>query len=93
MIDLANAIQNQKNEFENIANETEALEYVLREYKVLCNALDYDYEFHYTDDIKNNVGADLELKDFFRKYLGIRYFVVSSGSGGSPCYKLELEDL
>ena len=69
MIELANRIQNVKNDFENIANEDEALEYVLRAYKVICDTHDFDYEFHYIDDIKNNVGADRELEDFFKKYL------------------------
>jgi len=69
MIELANTIQNKKNDFENIASEDEALSYVLKAYKAICDEHDFDYEFHYIDDIKNNVGADLELVDFFKKYL------------------------
>ncbi len=71
--DLANTIQNKKNDFENISNENEAIDYVLREYKTLCNSLDFDYEFHYVDDIKNDSGAEFELVNFFKKYGSIRY--------------------
>ena len=69
MIELANTIQNKKNDFENIASSDEALAYVLKAYKAICDENDFDYEFHYIEDIKNNVGADLELIDFFKKYL------------------------
>jgi hypothetical protein len=69
MIELANTIQNNKNNFENMASEDEALSYVLKAYKAICDENDFDYEFHYIADIKNNVGAGLELTDFFRKYL------------------------
>lgn len=65
MIELANKIQNQKNDFENIANEDEAIAYVLREYKLICDENDWDYEFHYVEDVKNNEGADRELREFF----------------------------
>ncbi len=65
LLDLANKIQNQKNLFENIASEDEAIAYILREYKAICDENDWDYEFHYVDDVKNNVGADLELVEFF----------------------------
>ena len=69
MIELANTIQNKKNDFENLPYEDEAIVYVLKEYKTLCDKLDFDYEFHYVSDIKNNVGAKYELEDFFKKYL------------------------
>lgn len=69
MIELANKIQNVKNNFENLANEDEILSYILRAYKDVCNVHDWCYEFHYIDDIKNNVGANLELQDFFDKHL------------------------
>jgi len=69
MIQLANHIQNVKNDFINLANTNEAFHYVLRAYKDLCDKHDFDYEFHYIDDIKNNEGAEQELADFFKKYL------------------------
>ena len=54
MINLANELQNRLNNFENIANNREATEYVLREYKRVCDLHDFDYEFHTVEDIKNN---------------------------------------
>ena len=67
MIELVNTIQNQKNDFENIANEKEATQYVLREYKRVCDLHDFDYEFNTIDDIKNNEGSLEELKGFFNR--------------------------
>lgn len=37
------------------------LEYLLKFHKVICDAKDNDYEFHYEDDIANNDGAYLEI--------------------------------
>ena len=71
--DLANTIQNKINCFENIASENEAIAYVLKEYKALCNSLDFDYEFNSIEDIKNNDGSFNELNDFFKKYVELRF--------------------
>lgn len=38
-----------------------ALKYLLKFHKVICDAKDYDYEFHYEDDIANNDGAYLGI--------------------------------
>jgi len=53
--------------------------------------------------IRDKISAALQdhrLEDYFRGYRlkknyerGIKYLVVSHGSGGCPCYKLELEDI
>ena len=70
-IELSNKIQNEINEFENIANEDEALNYCLTTYKTICDELDYDYEFHYIEDIKNNDGAFREIETFIKNHLKI----------------------
>ena len=67
MIKLANELQNELNDFENIANTKEATQYVLREYKRVCDLHDFDYEFNTIDDIKNNEGSLEELKGFFNR--------------------------
>lgn len=38
-----------------------SLKELLKFHKVICDAKDYDYEFHYEDDIANNDGAYLEI--------------------------------
>ena len=68
MLELANKIQNQNNDFTNLATERDIIEVVLKEYQRICNENGFDYEFHYIDDVLNNDGADWELIQFFKKY-------------------------
>jgi len=69
IVDLAKYIQTKTNTKTNVSNTSKAYQYVLGEYKKLCDQLDFDYEFNYIDDIKNNTGSIGELKSFFKKYM------------------------
>lgn len=67
LLDLANQIQHRNNNFTNLATERDIIEVVLKEYQRICNEKDFDYEFHYIDDVLNNEGTAGELINFFKK--------------------------